>query len=80
MESTIPQSRRAQKPQSLNLAIANTLVSAFMVGLEACMVVVDIFRHNGTGIFIWTFATVAALVNTALGVRKIRSAARQVTL
>ena len=80
MESTIPQSRRAQKPQSLNLAIAHTLVSAFMVGLEACMVVVDIFRHNGTGISIWTFATVAALVNTALGVRKIRSAARQVTL
>ena len=51
-----------------------------MVGLEVCMVVVDIFRHNGTGISIWTFAALAALVNTALGVRKIRSAARQVTL
>jgi hypothetical protein len=80
MESTIPQSRRAPRPQSLNLAIAYTLASAFMVGLEVCMVVVDIFRHNGTGISIWTFAALAALVNTALGVRKIRSAARQVTL
>jgi hypothetical protein len=76
MEPSEGRSVKGPAVESLNVAIAYTTVSAFMVGIEVCMIGVEVIKGNGPGISIWAFSAVAFLFNTFLGVHKIRKAAR----
>jgi hypothetical protein len=77
METIGSHSGKNPGTESLNVAIVYATVSACTVGIAICMIGWDFKKGNGLDLLIWVVVAAASLLNTFLGARKIRSAARR---
>jgi uncharacterized ion transporter superfamily protein YfcC len=77
MEPTGSRSVKDPGAGTLNLAIVYAMASAFTVGIGICMIGVELKKGSGFEISIWAVIVATSLINTFLGARRIRKAARR---